>query len=233
MEVPHRITSYFNPLILVDSMASFAIAVICFWGISAMMLFSHWKKRSEYVDQSEYEYFNSEVNRLKGQITPNFLSKVLNNASALVAKNPAKASEILMQLGQLLRYQLYDCKRDKVLLSSEINFITNFLNLERLINERFDYEIQVEGSVNNKFISPLLLISVTQAIINTDEPASINLNFKVAGNRLEFKCSSDKINIQTDNDISAIRESLDLLYTGEYTLTVSQATIVLKLNKLD
>lgn len=60
---------------------------------------------------------------------------------------------MLMKLSQLLRYQLYDCSRTKVLLSSEINFLNNYLTLEQNSQAQFNYELLADGEVNRTLVT--------------------------------------------------------------------------------
>ncbi len=67
---------------------------------------------------------------------------------------------MLMKLSQLLRYQLYDCSRTKVLLSSEINFLNNYLTLEQNSQAQFNYELLADGEVNRTLVPPLAFHSI-------------------------------------------------------------------------
>ena len=89
----------------------------------------------------------SEVEQLKEQVSPELLFKTLHHSGELTLSEPEKASKMLMKLSQLLRYQLYDCSRTKVLLSSEINFLNNYLTLEQNSQAQFNYELLADGAL--------------------------------------------------------------------------------------
>ena len=228
LALPHRITSYTNPLILVDNLASSVLITICFLGMSAIVLLRHWMSREERVSQMEYEHLKSEINKLKGQVAPEFLSRTLNHASTLVKTNPEMATNLLMRLGQLLRYQLYDCNRDKVLLKSEINFLTNFLDLEQLNNSRFEYQIQTEGALNNVFAVPLLFISFIQEMIENNA-SYINVAFFMKDRTLVFRCASDRKNKQNDHLFLLVRKRLELAYPHQHVLSIDSETVELQI----
>ncbi|MEJ0102280.1 MAG: histidine kinase [Bacteroidota bacterium] len=61
--------------------------------------------------------------------------------TCLQKKDPEKASQVLMKLSDLLRYQLYDSARNKVLLTADIHFLTDFLNLEKIRRDNFEFSI--------------------------------------------------------------------------------------------
>ncbi len=100
----------------------------------------------------------SEIEHLKEQISPSMLFRVLHYSGEQALVNPGKASKMLMKLSQILRYQLYDCNREKVLLHTEIKFLTNYLELEQLVSGKFDFHMNASGETGRTFVFPLLFI---------------------------------------------------------------------------
>ena len=119
--LPHRISNYASPLIWVDNLSSCMMLLICFLGVSAIMLFRQWRNQEEQLGRMEHKYFRMEVNRLKEHIEPSYLSGTLLNAAALVKTNASKANEMLMKLAQLLRNKLYDYQKERTMPDMEIN----------------------------------------------------------------------------------------------------------------
>lgn len=229
--LPHRITSYTSPLILVDNLSSTAITAICLCGVSVIMFFSKWIKGNEEVSRMESEHAKSELNKLKGQIAPAFLSKTLRQASSLAKSHPKQASDMLMRLGQLLRYQLYDCNRERILLKSEIDSLNKFFELEQSNNPDMEYHIHVEGNINNAFVAPLLCMSLVQCM--SAEGRSAELFFKLQDKTLTFICKSDTHQPLNEEALSSIRQRLALQYPGKYRLTVGAGRVELKINGVE
>ena len=106
---------------------------------------------------------------------------------------------MLMKLSQLLRYQLYDCNRAKVLLSSEITFLTNYLTLEQTSRPQFYYEFTSEGEVNRMLVPPLLFIPFVQYIVKAiDEqqiqpPVSLKTHLKAEKGTIIFACACPEV----------------------------------------
>lgn len=228
LDLPHRITLYSNPLILVDSLSASVITAICFCGVSVIMLFRKWMTGNLQVARLEGEHIKSELNKLKGQITPAFLSNTLRNASSSAESNPHKASGMLMQLGQLLRYQLYDAGRDRILLKSEINFLTQFIELEQKNNPSIQYRIYTEGDINNSFVAPMLFISLVQCIIT--DSAKLDLSFRLENQTLYFTCESDNKKPLNEDVFSLVRQRLELQYPNKYRLALNRGTVELKID---
>lgn len=165
LDLPHERTSYFNPVSIIDLLSNFVMNTLCIAGIAMTILLRHWMIEESRVTELEKAHVHSEVERLKEQANPQFLSNILRRASSLTATNPEKASDMLYKLSQLLRYQLYDCAREKVLLASEISYLGNYLALEQQYSETFRYNIDSEGDINRAFIPPLLFIPFVHEVV--------------------------------------------------------------------
>lgn len=176
---------------------SFSFVVIVVVAASASVkLFQKWIVSIQLINDLEQAKTNAELEQLKNQINPHFLFNMLNNANVLTKKDPDKASEVLMKLSDLLRYQLYDSAREKVLLTSDIHFLEDFLNLEKVRRDNFDFLISKEGALNGVLISPLLFISFVENAVkhnnDTSKASFVNLYFSVQNNELRFKCENSK-----------------------------------------
>lgn len=228
LNLPHRITSYTNPLILIDNLSTTIITAICFCGVSVIILFRKWMKGNEEVSRMEREHMKSELNKLKGQIAPAFLSKTLRNASSLVESKPQQTSNMLMQLGQLLRYQLYDCNRERILLKSEINSLKRFFELEQSNNPNIRYYIYVKGNISNIFVFPMLFMSLVQCIVA--DSSLVELLFNLQDETLSFICKSDN-NQPLDKDaLFLIRQRLELQYPDKYSWNINMETIEINID---
>ncbi|HEX5169420.1 MAG TPA: two-component regulator propeller domain-containing protein [Cyclobacteriaceae bacterium] len=102
----------------------------------------------------------SELNFLKSQVNPHFLFNTLNNIYALCQVNSSKAAPMVGKISEMMRYMLYDCNGDLVLLRKEIEYLRNYIDLVHLKNPRkLNVEFNVVGALNNQKIAPLLLIN--------------------------------------------------------------------------
>ena len=186
--------SYFSIPIVMDYISSFMLSTLCMIGGTMTVLLKEWMIDHQRVSQMEKVHVLSEVEQLKEQVSPELLFKTLHHSGELTLSEPEKASKMLMKLSQLLRYQLYDCSRTKVLLSSEINFLNNYLTLEQNSQAQFNYELLADGEVNRTLVPPLLFIPFVQYIVKsineqrTSIPVSLKVNMKVEENTIIFTC---------------------------------------------
>lgn len=248
----HRVSSYFfKPNLLPHqddtiNFLSFSFVILVLTIASACVkLFQQWILDTQLINELEKANTNAELEQLKNQINPHFLFNMLNNANVLTKKDPEKASQVLMKLSDLLRYQLYDSARDKVLLTSDIHFLEDFLNLEKVRRDNFDFMISKEGNLSGVQIPPLLFISFVENAVkhnnDTSKSSYVNLFFDIRNEELFFKCINSKPILKAVNTSSGglgltnIKRRLELLFPLLHTLEIEDnpetycVTLTLKL----
>lgn len=186
------------------------------------------------INELEKANMRSEMEQLKNQINPHFLFNMLNNANVLTQKDPVKASQVLMKLSDLLRYQLYDSARARVLLTADIHFLEDFLNLERVRRDNFEYLISKEGELSGIQVAPLLFITFVENAIkhnmDIEKQSYVHIHFNVYNGELHFKCINSKPRIiAPKRDVGGlgllnVRRRLELIYPAKHTLQIADMT---------
>ena len=87
---------------------------------------------------------NAEINFLKSQINPHFLFNTLNSIYSQAHARSHNTEFSILKLSDLLRYVLYDSGDDKVELAKDIQYINNYIDLQRL---RLSQKISINYSV--------------------------------------------------------------------------------------
>lgn len=215
------LNSYSEINLIIELVRSFLISGIYIVGISMSVLFKSWLMNIQRMNQLETEDLRSQLERMKEKVSPSFLSRILKKSASLAISAPEESSAMLLNLSKILRYQLYDCGRDKVLLSSEIVFLTNYLSLEKNYLENFDFIINKNGDMTHLFIPPLLFLPfIQQSIISNHELNNkliLQLSFLVENNLLQFSCISN--NVENIN-YSQVNHRLELLYHNKYSIKI-------------
>ena len=152
-----------------DYLSSFPLTLLSIMGGGMTVLLRLWILENQRVMQLEKIRLQSEIEHLKEQISPSMLFRVLHYSGEQALVNPGKASKMLMKLSQILRYQLYDCNREKVLLNTGIKFLTNYLELEQLVSGKFDFHMNASGETGRTFVFPLLFIPFIQYTVKQIE----------------------------------------------------------------
>lgn len=203
---------------------------------TTIKLLQRWIKDNKRIHELKNLTFEMELNELKNQISPHFLFNMLNNVKALIRINPEMANSVIMKLSEFLRYQLYENNKEKVLLASEIEFLTNFLMLEQIRKDHFKVEIvnNIELSdVNNIMIPPgLFTVFIENAIKHsvslTDDEVYVKVFLAVKDDILYFTCenSKDENNLTTFNSkhnglgLVNIKRRLQLIFGKKYQLHI-------------
>lgn len=203
---------------------------------TTVKLLQKWIKDNQRINELSNLTMQMELNELRNQINPHFLFNMLNNVKALIRTDPAKASVVIVKLSEFLRYQLYENSAEKTLLTSEIDFLSNFLNLEKIRRENFTFDIQTKAenrTINTTFIPPNLFTTfVENAVkhsvdINSKE-SYVKINITIEGHNLYFECInsrdpgyliSDKKN--SGLGLANITRRLELLYNDSFDLKIT------------
>lgn len=134
---------------------------------------------------------NAEVNFLKSQINPHFLFNTLNSIYAQAHSRSENTEFSILKLSELLRYVLYDSGADKVELTKDIQYINNYIDLQRLrLSNRIQLEYEVTGNLHGLTIAPMLLISFIENAfkhgISYSQPGVIKVKIATEGQWLHL-----------------------------------------------
>jgi len=133
----------------------------------------------------DQQRINSELSYLKAQINPHFFFNTLNNIYSLTNIDVESARIALHKLSRMMRYVLYETEKDKTLLSKEIGFIKDFIELMKLrISEKVHVNLDIQEKFEDRVIAPMLLLPFVENCfkhgISAKQPSSIFI--KVAAN---------------------------------------------------
>ncbi|WP_340067277.1 sensor histidine kinase [Ascidiimonas aurantiaca] len=173
----------------------------------------------------------TELNYLKEQVNPHFLFNSLNSIYSLSKSQSPETPELVMQLSELIRYQLESAKKDKVSLKEELEFIENYLLLEeKRLSERCTIEFIISEYNKDLNIAPMLLIPFVENAVKhgaqvTNEKSKIEVRADVNGNRFDFSVTNTKPKDLKENKrkgigLENVKKRLNLLYANLYVLEI-------------
>ncbi len=180
----------------------------------------------------------SELKYLKTQINPHFFFNTLNSLYALTLKKSDIAPEIVLKLSEMMRYMLYESNERMLSLQQEIQYIENYLDLEKLRHgENFKMEMNITGEPAGHKIAPLLFIpflenSFKHGIDHQLKSGYVNIDLDIQQKSLTLKV----INSLPDQDVIAksegkkiggigltnVRRRLNILYPQKHKLEVKK-----------
>lgn len=181
----------------------------------------------------EKERIKSELEFLKAQINPHALLNSLNTIYGHIDKTNQTARDILLQFSELLKYQLYECRAEKIDLEKEIIYIKNYVAFQQL---RKDYRLVVNIDVKHIAlelkIAPLLIIVLIENAFKfvssfSDKENKIDIKIFTKGNILHCSIINTKETYQCTNNLNFggigivnLKRRLELSYAQKYTLNV-------------
>jgi two-component system, LytTR family, sensor kinase len=177
----------------------------------------------------ENQRLTAELAFLKSQINPHFLFNSLNSIYSLAYQKSDTTPDAILKLSEIMRYMLYECNDQKVDLAKELQYLQNFIDLQKLrFGDKAYIDFRVEGNVTNQKIVPLLLIAFIENAfkhgIANDEASPIKMLISVNKEHLQFIIQNKKHRNNMDAiggiGLSNVRRRLDLLYPGNYNLEI-------------
>lgn len=112
-----------------------------------------------------------ELQLLSSKVNPHFLFNSLNLMVSLL-KTPALAEKALLNLAEILRFQLDCSELQSVSLEDELNIVEKYLSLQQMrFGEKLKYQIscRTEGRIPPMIIQPLVENSIKHNIDNTSQ----------------------------------------------------------------
>ncbi len=183
----------------------------------------------------ELKFKEVQLQLLKEQIHPHFIFNMMNNLYALVNENPTLSREVIVRLSDLLEYMLYECNTEKVELSKEIEFINNYIELEKIRHdESFNVTTDFPKDVSGIKIAPLILFPFVENAFkhglkqtNKDfismklEVSSPKIQFSINNYKHDATLAADKTKKSKGLGLKNVQERLELLYQNRYDLQIS------------
>lgn len=87
-----------------------------------LWVFEQWKRIKDLESQKN----QAELAMLKNQINPHFLFNTLNNLYGLCVEKSDTAPEVVLKLSDMMRYTIYEGKKQEVMLRNEVDYIKNY-----------------------------------------------------------------------------------------------------------
>lgn len=172
------------------------------FGIFHAYEYYHTNQRNlELKNQLREIALTSELSAIKAQLNPHFLYNVFNTISASVPAEQETTRELIATLADLFRYQLKASKRDLVELKEEIEFIENYLQLEKArFEERLQIDLDIPEAILSEYVPPLLIQPLVENAIKHGiapkiEGGKINLKIEKRNDQLHFMVADTGVGV--------------------------------------
>jgi hypothetical protein len=198
-----------------------------------VLIFSLLLKIRERLKKTEIEKTNAELSYLKAQINPHFLFNTLNSIYSLAILKSDKTADAVVKLSEMMRYVLNDSNSNFISLKNELNYITNYIDLQRMrLTPNVKLNYAHEGIVLDKKIAPLILIPFIENAfkhgVNSEENSEIDIAIIVSETTIKLSVKNNCVstNNQTLNKsglgIENTKQRLNLLYPKNHLLNIAE-----------
>ena len=206
--------------------------------ISVLFLFTAYqsiqiahRKTTEAIEAAN-ERLDTEMKFLKSQINPHFLFNALHNIYTLSFLKSDQAPDMILKLSDMLRYNIYDCSAEKVSLRKEVDYLNNYIELQRLKDNDLNLHIEI-GHINDQVqIAPMLLIPFLENSFKHSKIEDVNagwirmrlytdelgIHFHISNSIPETNFVKDK---QGGIGLQNVKRRLELLYPHQFELEIS------------
>jgi LytS/YehU family sensor histidine kinase len=181
--------------------------------------------------QSKLIERDDEIRHLKAQLNPHFLFNALNNLYGTALTEPTETPDKILELSELLRYQIESSKKETVSLEEEIQFIKKYLNYEQMRMSKLSITFDTDIRTANIQLSPMLFMPFIENAIKycsqTEKPFLYlqletdkkNLYFKIINNY-----NDDRRKFAgTNTGILNTKKRLDLMYSNRHKLLINES----------
>ena len=193
---------------------------------------------------------SSELSFLKAQINPHFFFNTLNNIYALTLIDADTARSAIHRLSRMMRYVLYDTQSDTTLLSKEVGFLGDYIQLMQLrLTDKVVVCFHTPAPLHDQAIAPMLFLPFVENAfkhgVSALHTSQVHVSMEQQPGQLRFTVWNTLFRDKTPSleagsgiGLNNTRRRLDLLYPGQYALqteadeSTAQYRVVLTLNQL-
>lgn len=216
-------------------LAFFLVSLFLF-GFTLAKFANDYFDREDAVRVMEQKQVESELNFLKSQINPHFLFNTLNSIYSLALKKSDLTADVVLRLSDLLRYILYECNSDRILLSKEIETMQNYVELERIRTRGTDRILfGVNGEPGDIMVAPLIWISFVEnafkhGIGSRGADGFVNIEMDIMPGTVTFKSMNNfgehrQLHVAEGKNVGGIgmenlKKRLALIYPDRHKLKI-------------
>lgn len=179
-----------------DLVTNIDYQAMVYWVLLAIqqgtLYYRKYQEGSLVASRLETQLAQAQLAGLKMQLQPHFLFNTLHSINALMYQNVEQASEMLVKLSDFLRASLEGSNAALVTLSAEVDFIQQYLDIERIrFEDRLEVDYDIEPSawtclVPNMILQPLVENAIKHGISRLPSGGRIEIRAKVRNENLEI-----------------------------------------------
>lgn len=196
-----------------------------------------WRLTEQRAIRAETDKVNAELRFLKAQINPHFLFNTLNNIYTLSLTRNEHTPEMILKLSNIMRYVTDEVKQDFVALESELQCISDYIDLQKLrMSKKNELHFSVTGDAGNHGIAPLILMTFVENLfkygLSNHDQTRLVIAITITENRIHLLTENPVPQAaRQERDgigINNTKERLQHLYAGRHELLISENNGIFK-----
>ncbi len=212
--------------------------MVVYWALSGLLKLSKsWfivREKDRRIDKLQKDLHQIELQNLKAQLNPHFLLNSLNGIYSLALDQDKRTAKAILMLSQNLRFTLYECNTAFIPLEQEMNFLQNYLDLQRLrLENRAVIELELTGNLEDWQTPPLLFLPLVENAFKHGlhgDQTEVHI-------RIECRATVEALVFRIENTVPAtpgalapeggvglenVRKRLNMIYPGRHRLVIDQ-----------
>jgi len=207
--------------------------------VGTWMAFDGWRTvvlRERQAEVLAHEYDKSRLSLLQTQLQPHFLFNTLHAVTVLVTRDPERAAQMLVRLGDFLRTTLAGSGRAEVTLDEELRMLDDYLDLQRTrFRDRLQVVINVpvecrDVLVPTLVLQPLIENAIRHGIEHRPGGGRVSVTAAREGLRLSLEVANDGPagdptitgnGARIGTGLRTTMERLDRLYGSDHAFSIS------------
>jgi sensor histidine kinase YesM len=129
---------------------------------SGFYLGHHWILENLIDTKKRMLITETELAQLKQQMNPHFLLNALNNLYGVSLASPQKVPEKILELSDLLTYQIETSKKEWVSLRQEMDFASKYLRYMEWKTNGMKVKIEIKGKIKDYKITPMIFLPLLE-----------------------------------------------------------------------
>ena len=200
------------------------------------------KQNEKKQKELEKEKLNSELAFLKNQVSPHFFFNTLNNIYSLIGIDGPTAQDSVLKLSKLMRYLLYESEHGETLMSHEIDFMNNYIDLMKLrLSPRVELLIDFPKEFSDFTVPPLLFVPFVENAfkhgVSHRDRSFIHLRMTIDNDQINFVSENSIGKSSQPGDmqhsgigLENVRKRLHLLFPDTHDLTIEQNETIFRVD---
>ncbi len=166
-----------------------------------------------YIKSKRYKSLASalEMESLRGQMNPHFISNALNSINYYILENKTDAaSQFIIKFSKLIRKILNNTGHEYITIQEEIESLKMYIDMEKMrFKEKFTYDIEVADDLDRSYLVPSMILqpivenAIWHGIMQKSTNGHLSINVHKENNYVQVLIKDDGIGMKKSKEIKS------------------------------